>query len=100
MARRVPGQGRSGSLCEWVWLVEAEAVGHGQHVEGDVPAGDMPVGVSPVGLPLNNWLAADDRSNHEHLETLRSRAGRGRDNSVLRVFDVLTWMTGKGYANT
>ena len=50
-------------------------------------------------LPLHDWLAADDRAHHLHLESLRSRAGLGPDISVLRVFDVLTWMTGKGYAN-
>ena len=51
-------------------------------------------------LPLRDWLAADDRANHKHLESLRSQAGLGQDISALRVFDVLTWMTGKGYANT
>lgn len=51
-------------------------------------------------LPLHDWLAADDRANHNYLESLRSKAGLGHDISVLRVFDVLTWMTGKGYANT
>ena len=51
-------------------------------------------------LPLHDWLVADDRANHLNLESLRSRAGLGPDISVLRVFDVLTWMTGKGYANT
>ena len=50
-------------------------------------------------LPLHDWLTADDRANHLHLESLRSRAGLGPDISVLRVFDVLTWMTGKGYAD-
>jgi Family of unknown function (DUF6308) len=51
-------------------------------------------------LPLHTWLTVDDRANHRHLESLRSRAGLGTDISVLRVFDVLTWMTGEGYANT
>jgi hypothetical protein len=50
-------------------------------------------------LPLHDWLAAGDRANHLHLESLRSKAGLGPNISVLRVFDVLTWMTGKGYAN-
>ena len=50
-------------------------------------------------LPLHTWLAADDRANHLHLESLRSRAGLGPDISVLRVFDVLAWVNGKGYAN-
>ena len=50
-------------------------------------------------LPLHDWLAADGRANHLYLESLRSRAGLGPDISVLRVFDVLTWMTGKGYAS-
>ena len=49
-------------------------------------------------LPLRDWLTADDRANHLHLESLRSRAGLGPDISVLRMFDVLTWMTGKGNA--
>ena len=51
-------------------------------------------------VPLHDRLTADDRANQLHLESLRSRAGLGPDISVLRVFDVLTWMTGKGYANT
>jgi len=48
-------------------------------------------------LPLHAWLVADERANHHHLEYLRSLAGLGDDISALRVFDVLAWMTGKGY---
>ena len=50
-------------------------------------------------LPLHDWLAADDRANHRHLESLRTKAGLGPDISVLRVFDVLAWMTGKGFTD-
>jgi hypothetical protein len=50
-------------------------------------------------VPPHDWLTTDDRANHLHLESLRSRAGLGPDIAVLRVFDVLTWMTGKGYTN-
>ena len=51
-------------------------------------------------LPLHAWCTADDRANHNDLESLRSKAGLGHDISVLPVFDVLTGMTGKGCAKT
>lgn len=44
--------------------------------------------------PLHAWLVADDHANERHLERVRERAGVP-DVSVLRVFDVLTWMTGR-----
>lgn len=47
--------------------------------------------------PLHEWLVADDRRMHRRLESLRETAGIGADISVLRVFDVLVWMVGKGY---
>ncbi|NKY38147.1 DUF6308 family protein [Cellulomonas septica] len=49
-------------------------------------------------LSLHDWLNADGGANATHLATLRGRAGLGHDISLLRVFDVLTWMVGKGYA--
>lgn len=57
-----------------------------------------------VGAPRSFWrslhehLRADDRRLHRHLEALRAQAGLPEGLSVLRVFDVITWMTGKGYA--
>ena len=47
--------------------------------------------------PLHAWLVADDRARHRQLERLRGEAGLGPEVSVLRVFDVLAWMVGKGY---
>ncbi len=47
--------------------------------------------------PLHACLVADDRRMHRRLEALRETAGIGADISVLRVFDVLVWMVGKGY---
>lgn len=48
--------------------------------------------------PLNEWLTADGRSNEAHVQRIRAAAGLGTDISLLRVFDVLVWMVGKGYA--
>lgn len=56
-----------------------------------------------VGAPSSFWqslhedLRADDRRLHRHLESIRAQAGLPSGLSVLRVFDVVTWMTGKGY---
>ncbi len=47
--------------------------------------------------PLHAWLTADNRARHHQLEHLREEAGLGSEISVLRVFDVLAWMTGKGH---
>lgn len=49
-------------------------------------------------LPLHAWLTADDRANDALLRALRTTAGLDGRVSVLRVFDVLTWMTGTGDA--
>lgn len=48
-------------------------------------------------VPLHAWLTAEERAAHSRLDQLRATAGLGPEISVLRVFDVLTWMTGKGY---
>ncbi len=56
-----------------------------------------------VGAPKGIWrvlnqdLAADDHRLHRHLEFLRGEAGLPTTLSVLRVFDVVAWMTGKQY---
>lgn len=49
-------------------------------------------------VPLHHWLTVDRGRNASLLEAIRSAAGLGEDISLLRVFDVLTWMVGKGYA--
>ncbi|WP_421740701.1 DUF6308 family protein [Cellulomonas sp.] len=49
-------------------------------------------------VPLHAWLTADGRANHHHLLALRSLAGLGEEISALRIFDVLAWLVGKGYA--
>ncbi len=48
--------------------------------------------------PLNAWLTADAHANESQLHRIRAAAGLGTDISLLRVFDVLTWMVGKGNA--
>lgn len=48
--------------------------------------------------PLHAWLTADDGANGSYLEALREDAGIGSDISVLRVFDILAWRTGRGDA--
>jgi hypothetical protein len=48
--------------------------------------------------PLHAWLTSAGRANHRHLLELRDLAGLGHEISALRIFDVLTWMTGQGYA--
>lgn len=45
--------------------------------------------------PLHAWLIADRGANERHLTQVRDRAGVP-DISVLRIFDVLAWMTGSG----
>lgn len=56
-----------------------------------------------VGAPTSFWrplhedLRADDRRLHRHLRSIRAQAGLPPTLSVLRVFDVITWMTGKRY---
>lgn len=50
-------------------------------------------------VPLHGWLTADSKANHRRLLDVRARAGLGFEVSALRVFDVLTWMTGNGYAD-
>lgn len=45
--------------------------------------------------PLQAWLIADGGANERHLTQVRDRAGVP-DISVLRIFDVLAWMTGSG----
>lgn len=49
-------------------------------------------------IPLHAWLTGNDRANHEALVALRERTGLGPEISALRVFDVLAWLVGKGYA--
>jgi len=49
--------------------------------------------------PLHAWLSADGRANHRRLEILRSEADLEPGISALRIFDVLAWMTGKGYVD-
>lgn len=44
--------------------------------------------------PLNAWLTADAQANERQLHRIRAAAGLGTDISLLRVFDVLTWMVG------
>jgi hypothetical protein len=39
-------------------------------------------------------LRKNDGALHAQLLTLRDRAGIGADISALRVFDIVTWMTG------
>lgn len=54
-----------------------------------------------VGAPkgfwrmLNHALAADDHHLHRHVKFLRAEAGLPGTSSVLRVFDVVAWMTGE-----
>ncbi|MBD3778440.1 MAG: hypothetical protein IE923_04145 [Micrococcales bacterium] len=48
--------------------------------------------------PLSQWLNADGRAREAQLAQIRAAAGLGTDISLLRVFDVLVWMVGKGYA--
>lgn len=48
--------------------------------------------------PLHAWLVADGHSNERQLARIREASGIGDDVSLLRVFDVLTWMVGSGYA--
>ncbi len=48
--------------------------------------------------PLHAWLVADEHANARHLGRVRDRAGVP-DVSILRVFDVLAWMTGRGQAS-
>lgn len=47
--------------------------------------------------PLHGWLTANGHANEKHLRRIRDAAGLGMDISLLRVFDVLTWMVGQGY---
>lgn len=47
--------------------------------------------------PLHTWLTAGDCANHRHLLELRDEARLDPGISALRVFDVLTWMVGKGH---
>lgn len=47
---------------------------------------------------LWSWLNADGRAREAQLAQIRAAAGLGTDISLLRVFDVLVWMVGKGYA--
>jgi hypothetical protein len=59
--------------------------------------------VNPTGsfwIALNHELRANDHALHKHLISLRDEAGIGDDISPLRVFDVVTWMTGQHYADT
>lgn len=49
--------------------------------------------------PLHAWLTRDGRANERHLRAVRDRAGLSKEISVLRVFDILTWMTGTGDAD-
>ena len=48
--------------------------------------------------PLNQWLNSDGCARETQLVQIHSAAGLGTDISLLRVFDVLVWMVGKGYA--
>lgn len=48
--------------------------------------------------PLHAWLTADDRAQAKRLQDLRDESGIGSDISVLRVFDILAWRTGRGDA--
>lgn len=50
--------------------------------------------------PLNAWLTANSPANEAQLERIRTAAGLGTDISLLRVLDVLAWMTGKGHVTT
>lgn len=43
--------------------------------------------------PLHAWLVVDGRAHESHLQRIRDRA-EVPDISVLRIFDVLAWMTG------
>lgn len=45
--------------------------------------------------PLHAWLVTDGGANERHLAQVRDRAGVP-DISILRIFDVLAWMTGSG----
>lgn len=63
-----------------------------------VVAAELSIAKGRYWRPLHAWLTADGRARHRQLEHLRAEAGLGPEVSVLRVFDVLTWMVGKGYA--
>lgn len=47
--------------------------------------------------PLHAWLTADGGMNQKRLQDLHERAGLDAQVSTLRVFDVLTWMTGRDH---
>ncbi|GCD21700.1 hypothetical protein CTKZ_32620 [Cellulomonas algicola] len=50
--------------------------------------------------PLHAWLTTDGKAHHRHLLDLRDAADLGTEISALRVFDVLAWMSGKGYTRS
>lgn len=53
----------------------------------------------PFWTTLNAALRENDRAPHKHLVSVHDEAEIGEDISPLRVFDVVTWMTGQGHAN-
>lgn len=59
----------------------------------------LALGAGTFWEPLRAWLAADGGANGHQLERVRARAGLGSDISILRVFDVLAWLVGKGYTD-
>ena len=67
-----------------------------------IPIFDAVINSYALGDSGKLWVplhaALRENGLHNRLVNLRARAGLDERVSALRVFDVLTWMTGKGYA--
>jgi hypothetical protein len=64
-----------------------------------VVAAELNLADGRLWQPLHAWLVANEHANDTQLARIRDSAGLGGEISLLRVFDVLTWMVGKGYDN-
>lgn len=71
---------------------------HLMPVYDTVVAAELSLTDGRLWQPLRTWLVADEHANEKELAQIRNAAGLGEGISLLRVFDVVTWMVGKGYA--
>lgn len=64
-----------------------------------VVTGELAIENGRLWEPLHAWLTEDDRARERRLRAVRDRAELTGEISILRVFDILTWMTGTGDAD-